>query len=271
MNHLSSEGQELFNAFNSATKAWSDYIVPIALKAFNDRLTSLGKKHSKLDGMAIFDDSPTSSKLSSASSNDISRSNADCKAIYKKLALIFHPDKFAGPDEIFKQICAYVSVNDYKSLLSFHQLIETLNLDEMDDAMMEKLLLLVKSPELLKPNLDDLSSSSSPSSQSSPVDGFDAGKIARNVTRCLDHDAYRWFIGDARAKELYESMYLTDDELIQTLKNAPDNRLHFYMKLCSDNVKILEAIYDIMQHRMQKCRAENDRLKTMYAKTLGDS
>jgi hypothetical protein len=25
-----------------------------------------------------------------------------------------------------------------------------------------------------------------------------------------------------------------------------------------------------MQHRMQKCRAENDRLKTMYAKTLGD-
>lgn len=66
------------------------------------------KKHCKLAGMGRYESSHSSSNSSfSSASKVVDGSDAECKSIYKKLAMIFHPDKFKGSDEIFKSMSIF--------------------------------------------------------------------------------------------------------------------------------------------------------------------
>lgn len=274
MNDLPAEGLDLFKAFKEASDAWAKYIVPVAIQAFERRLSSLGKKHCKLAGMGLYESSHSSSDSSfSSASKAVDGSDAECKSIYKKLAMMFHPDKFKGSDEIFKSIFAYASIGDYKSLRCCQHLAESLNFEELDHEAMENITKIVANTQLLHkynpdgpaPAVDSGLGASGTPIPGTPVPDTDMMKAAREAGWGLEHCAYRWFIGDANVKETYERMYLTDDELIEDLKYAHDNKLHVYMGLCRENTKVMEAIKEILTAKVQKAKAENIRLKTQHA------
>ena len=87
---LDAEGKQLYNDYIIHCNKWINYIRPKAIRKLNDYLDTNKKTFNKYEYLnQKYSDSQYSKKPNKEPSKDIT-------AKYKKLSLLFHPDKYSN-------------------------------------------------------------------------------------------------------------------------------------------------------------------------------
>ena len=87
----SDEGKKLYDEYIKSYKAWIQYIEMKIIYKQSEFLTKNNKKYYKYDYLSMYDNITS---LNSEKSLTESTQCAESKLKYKKLSLLFHPDKF---------------------------------------------------------------------------------------------------------------------------------------------------------------------------------
>jgi len=131
LDSLDEEGKQLYSDYIKYRNKWIDYVRPKALKKLNDYLNSNNKDFDKYEYLNINIADICSDKKKSSKENT---------AKYKKLSLLFHPDKFNKPQELstafFALINKFHSANNDTLINTIdtisHLILEIDNLDSLD-------------------------------------------------------------------------------------------------------------------------------------------
>jgi hypothetical protein len=123
MDTLDEHGRKLYRLYLKAKQEWLDYITPIATDFTLNKIHETGKIYYRYSYLyfKIESESETAERIereksfknvSSELYFDSVKSSEECRTLYKKLALMFHPDKFKVNDNLFKYIKTSYENND---------------------------------------------------------------------------------------------------------------------------------------------------------------
>ena len=267
MSHLTEEGKKLYDTYISAKNAWRKYIEKIASDAYNKRLNELDKKYYKNAYWGYIPQNLKDNIYSMVS--DEKRISNKTKKLYRKLSILFHPDKYTKTDKIFIIITSCANTDDNNTL----EQIDVLSSDILDcpDNLINKLVEILNDKSKLN-NLYQYMQTEN-SSFINYIDGNiiinETTNYYTETTSCcsdfLNSDNYAWFMGDDKIKKIYESTIYNEKELIEHLKtNACDDEIIFYSET-SDNEQIKLVANCILKKKLQEkndyLRRENEELK----------
>jgi hypothetical protein len=194
----SEDGKNIYSEFVNAQKKWYDYIRPVCIENFNKRLVESGKTYNKY------------SYFSNTISNVLSKPEKpeNIKKLYKKLSLIFHPDKCNKTHDIFIAITKFAENNDIESL----EYIDKLSDYILENSENNDLINILKTKEKIKEFYEFIQK------DGNNINNFvlDHNEYTHDLTQTI---AYQWYMGNDNIKNSIESMYWTEDELINHLKN----------------------------------------------------
>ena len=123
MDTLDDHGKMLYDNYIEARDEWTNYIAPIAQDYIRDTLLKANKKYYRFDylfvnyGNKIYDD---------ITSCDTSAKPDNIKKLYRKLSLLFHPDKFKTNENLFKFIKTLYDKNEETKLSKINNDIDIL-------------------------------------------------------------------------------------------------------------------------------------------------
>lgn len=218
MEKIDEKGRIIYTNYINAKKEWSNYIRNIAIKEYNDRINELDKKYYKY---AYFkNDTNYINKFCKSKNID-----SEVKIIYKKLSLIFHPDKFNNSDILFKVINKAYTEN---------------NLDILTDINYKK-------EELVTYNEEQILN-------------FIAILNGNNLSLndCfIGSQVYEWFMNKDDCA--FDSFY-TSEELINHIENDYmfDNEIKYYEDLSENDDFIKKGL---LKRKIRLLKEENKRLK----------
>ena len=243
---------ELYESYRKAKREWAAYVVPIAQRAFSERLTALGR-HYYYD-MVYKNLSDKNTELDA--DTDTGAVQPETKALYKKLALIFHPDKYHGSDALFKIINRYAKEDNIDALKAINLLSKEICQENLTMERLSELVDIMNSPE----RLSAASASASASTLSFEDESVDD-------LECL---AYRWYVGSAKTKKIIEGLYYTDAQLLEHLrrKSTRLETLDYYINYCKNREDLQKEILIIKIGKIQEERARLEALNAMYRETL---
>ncbi len=122
METLDEHGKKLYRAYLKAKQEWIEYITPIATDFTLNKIHETGKIYNRFSYLyfKIETESEKEERLNREKNNTISselkydsvNSSEECRTLYKKLSLMFHPDKFKTNDNLFKYIKTSYENND---------------------------------------------------------------------------------------------------------------------------------------------------------------
>ncbi len=234
--------ESLYKAYIDAKNKWLKFAYDDAVKQFEERKQSLGKTHDTIKCKQYLFTKQYSQYIENIEPVKKDAS-PNTKKIYKKLSLIYHPDKFLKTDKIFVKMRKFVEIDDF-NMLSFIDRITSDILACSD----EQFNILFDDDKLKKFHSCVTINNLCFEKALSQFDSIIIEKVidVSQVEQCFDSfmntNEYRWYIGNDKIKSLYESFYLTDDELFEYLKNVNDSdELLYYGKECK-NEKILQLI-----------------------------
>jgi hypothetical protein len=261
---LDQKGTELYETYRRARREWAAYIVPKACKAFSERLTAEGRHHyyemlykdlSKDVSASDADD-----RVDDASDPD----DAEVKALYKKLALVFHPDKYNGSDAFFKIIHRYAKEGNLKCLKAISVLAQSFSKEVLTLERVNELVEIMNSPERLE-RLGRLEGQERKT---------DDDQIVQDDDDILDRcTAYHWYIGSHKTRKIYENLYYTDNQLLKRLRQSSSiEKLDFYINCCQgkeDKEQFLKELLIIkigkIHDEQVRMKAQTDRIRTETA------
>lgn len=283
MDTLDPEGLVLYQAYIKARDDWVAYIRPKAIQKLNDYLSSTGKKYYKYeylhhkqyeylaDARELFSKERPKSK--------------ELEAKYKKLCILYHPDKFQHSS----------SGDLFCTIRKFY--------DDEDEVMLDVLdsiayIILGKPPELTLGNIIANLKNVNITNHIKELKNFnnsgggykcdarelfeilnsskpeEIAKLSNHVESSsnpdfLDTNAYKFFIDDKNMIKYIHELFITESELINdlySLSEYDDSLLQFCMERYRDNENILRAGTDIQIKRNEKLQKENARLREQIDK-----
>jgi hypothetical protein len=185
------------------------------------------------------------------------------KKLYKKLSILFHPDKYTKTDKIFILITSCANNDDINTL----EQLDSLSSDflECPDNLINKLIELLNDKTQLKMLYQYMQQETSSfidyingSIIINETDTNDDTQISLCCSDFLNTNIYAWYIGNNKTKKMYESTFYSEDELIKHLKtSAGDHELTFYVET-STNEKIKLVANTVIKDKIEK---QNDYMK----------
>lgn len=133
METLDAQGKMLYDNYIKARNEWTAHIAPIAQQFIQDTLKNANKIYYRFDYVFANYNINMAGELTSC---DNSNKSPHVKKIYKKLSLLFHPDKFKVNDNLFKFIKTKYDNNDTTILSKMNNDIDILldfSCEEIDD------------------------------------------------------------------------------------------------------------------------------------------
>jgi len=133
MDTLDDHGKMLYDNYIKARNEWTNYIAPIAQNYIRETLNKANKKYYRFDYLFVNYGYSVAEDITSC---DNSEKPDNIKKLYRKLSLLFHPDKFKTNDNLFKFIKTLYDNNDITKLTKINDDIDILldfSSDEIED------------------------------------------------------------------------------------------------------------------------------------------
>lgn len=270
METLDPAGKLLYDSYINARDAWISYIKPQALAKLNNYLSSTGRAYYKYQ---YYTDTTHGYMQNKAKTPDM-------VSKYKKLCILFHPDKFkhSSSSELFCLLKKLFD-SDNASILDMLESIShfILELSPDDTLSTQNILLNISNPNILDiirskcPDINDSSSlydllTTEPSKLSSYTTSNNSYNSSCNMSSedFINTNAYKFFMDEATTKTEIEKIALTEEELIEYIKlkgKYDEGFLTYYMERYRDNKNILQAIVEIQLQRNEELKKENQRMR----------
>lgn len=232
MDTLDEKGKKLYNDYIKARNKWTTYISPKVTEYFQKTLKDANKEYYRFNYLFfknITDD---------LTSCDITNKPENLKKLYRKLSLLFHPDKFKTNDSLFKFIKNLYDSNNLTKISKINDDIDML-LDYNSD-MIDKYIMTLEGKNIV-------------TEQGETVDVQDY-----DYTTTL---AYIMFIKN----QINLNDYYTPEELINHIENdhITESEMQYYTMNNDDpNIKIG------IEKRIIRLKRENTIMKEKLAQSM---
>ena len=202
-------------------------------------------------------------------------------AKYKKLCILFHPDKFYHPSsgELFYLLKKWFNIgNSY--LINILDQISHFILEVSVEDTLANLLTNLNNAEIeniIKCNCLDMRDAITifnllnmepnklwVSSKNDKTSNSDI-----NVENFINTTEYQFFMNEENAKYNIDNLFLTEEELIEEIRDRgkyDDNFIFFYWERYKDNENILRVLVELMLNKNEKLKQENEELQTRTAR-----
>lgn len=246
MDELDNEGKNIYDAYKLHRSKWINYITPKALQKINTYLSSTGK---------LFDNNDYVHYYNSKNNFDISPKNIskESNARYKKLSLLFHPDKLdkIGVETFFSILNKFYKENNSVMLelidIISHLILELPNFDILNKNLENPIITeIIKHITNKEPNkIFELFISSNIEE--------DINMLSERFTECiysqnnnfLESICYKFFMDDPDIIQYINQNFLTESEIISKIMKTTtynEDYIDFCYERYRDNRNILEAI-----------------------------
>jgi hypothetical protein len=263
--------QLLYDSYINTRNAWLSYIRPHAITKLNNYLFTTGRKYYKYEYYTnatyrYMNNTPISAKPKSQ----------DIVAKYKKLCILFHPDKFTHPSsaDLFCLLKKWFDSNNSEMLdILDHIAHLVLEMPPTPEDNLSHLLANLANPDILdilKSNcydmedarcIFDLLNSDITKLSSSCNTENEIMKPENFITTC----AYKFFMNEDSVREEIENTMLTEAELIDYIKQQgkyDDDFLAFCGERYKDNENILRVVVELQLLKYEELKKENERLRS---------
>lgn len=258
MDKLDEHGQQLYNAFIQHRDAWVAYITPIALRKLDNYLSSQGRDYNLNEYWNRYISNHTTSTH---------KPTKDTTARYKKLSILFHPDKFdkPGATAFFSLLNKYHKEGNGELLdiidTISHLLLELPSLEKivtnLEHLTNADTLTMKKEPSVIL----ELLNSDNPALPNKECDNCNS---SINPEQFLDSVCYKFFTGIPDSIKYVNQIFLTEAEIILKIANSQDYEEDFVLfcrERYADNRAILEAVVKWQMARNEKLKKENEAIK----------
>jgi len=123
MDSLDEYGKKLYRTYLKAKQEWLDYVTPLATDFTLNKINESEKRYNRYSYLFFKIESEEEKaerierekKYDTVSTElqfETTKASEECRTLYKKLSLMFHPDKFKTNDNLFKYIKTSYENND---------------------------------------------------------------------------------------------------------------------------------------------------------------
>lgn len=232
MDTLDEEGKMLYDNYIKARNEWTTYIAPKITEYFTKKLNDANKKYYRFNYL-FFKDVAEDMDITSV---EVSNKPESLKKLYRKLSLLFHPDKYSLSDNLFKFIKKLYDEDDITKLSKINDDIDILL--DYDSSEIDNYIMVLEGKTVV---------------ENKPVDIGDY-----DYTQSLQ---YIMFIKN----EFNINHYYTPDELINHIENdyISDSEMAYYNRM-KDDVNIMTGL----ERRIAKKDKERQEVEEKLAQAL---
>jgi hypothetical protein len=266
METLDPSGKLLYESYIKARDNWISYIRPRAIKKFDDYLSSVGRIYYKYE---YYTDTSHGFLKDNSSRLDKEKST-DMIAKYKKLCILFHPDKYkhSSSADLFCLLKKWFDTGNANMLDILdrisHLILEIPITDDSQSYNLTNLLTNLDNRNIMgiiKSNCSNIEDSRCLfdllNTDPAKLDISSSGSTCQNTNQSRNEDfmkthAYEFFINEEQQKTVVKDVVLTETELIEFIKeNGKYNNafLDFYMERYSENKNIIQAILELKNEK----------------------
>ena len=123
MDTLDDHGKMLYDNYIKARNEWTSYVAPIAQNYIRDLLNKANKKYYRFEYLFAQYGYNVTEDITSCDNSDKPKK---IKKLYRKLSLLFHPDKFKTNENLFKFIKTLYDENNTTKLSKINEDIDIL-------------------------------------------------------------------------------------------------------------------------------------------------
>lgn len=278
---LDDEGKKIYNEFVKARTEWIKYIKPKAFQHFNEFVEKEKRYFDRYEYLHsnMFYERYGDKKNNIQTANKVL--DKELTAKYKKLSLLFHPDKFINPrnNEFFILINKFYNDNN-KLIINAIDLIShfILELEDLDNVITNLNRLDISSllenytnaddifSILNNPNLDTLGSEENPYNIGNVNEECynDAGDMD-----FLNSVCYKFYRGNDDIQKYVKDKFITEEEIIERIKNSneyDDLFLEFCAEKYKSNNNILIALCEVKMKENEKLRKKKEEMEELCKK-----
>lgn len=281
METLDQSGRLLYDSYIKARDAWISYIRPLAITKLNNYLSSTGREYYKYE---YYTNAINGFMKDTLTDTKAKNSSLDMVAKYKKLCILFHPDKFKHPSssQLFCLLKKWFDVGNSNMLDILdriaHLVLEmpSIPTDNLADNL-ANILANLANPDILniikfkcrdiedarclfdllntEPNLLGSSNSSNSSNDYN---------YNMKTEDFINTNAYKFFMNEADTKSTMDELCLTEVELIDYIKLHGlynNDYLAFCYERYRDNENILRAVVELQIQKNNELKKENETLR----------
>ena len=268
---LDDEGKQLYNDYLTATKKWVEFIAPKADAKFNTYINTTKKIYNKSELSDVMF-RQYSCKFSSNIKTTSSTQSKDLTSKYKKLSLLFHPDKYHNPNNSKLFVLIKQFYNDNNEIIIniidniSHIILDTPNIDNLvtnlenpnitqilqsyDQTNHTEIFTLLNNPN---PIINNCNTQDTITPDSDEV-----------YTAYIFSEKYRFYQQCKTTKKSMDERYITEDEFIIMIKETPyyhEDFIKYCYNLYSDIPKILAAISEWYIKENERLQQEKTRME----------
>jgi hypothetical protein len=288
---LDDEGRQLYKDYIASLTKWIAYMRPKAIKKLNDYLDSKGKLYNKYEYL--------SKEYNTSAEKVVNVNNKELNAKYKKLSLLLHPDKFRNSHstELFALINKFYC-NGNGFMINMIDAISQYILEETNNPDVENIIgniiINLENPDIEniiirnigKDIVNDTNAHDVFNmliSKSEDIANFGNGNGndgSKNRSECSSDDIsnnekfifsteYIFYKGNASTVKCINDMFLTEEELIEKIKNAntyEKSFVNFCAERYASNGNILRATCEWLSKINENLKKENQEMQKAIQK-----
>jgi hypothetical protein len=237
------EGKKLYEEYIKSYKAWIQYIEMKIKYKQSEFLSKNNKKYYKYDYLSMYDNI---TNLYNEKSLTESTQSAESKLKYKKLSLLFHPDKFNITTSIFSFI------NKHKSNIKILELLDSISDNILDKTKEEIDNIITKlDNEKFINNIINLKSVENKNYWNliNTTNEIIEDKYTEDYLNSITQSAgYKYYMNENDGEKALISNYFTIDELKEEIKKSYDKIfLEYYKNICNNDNEIVNLIENRMK------------------------
>jgi hypothetical protein len=269
---LDDEGKQLYNDYITATKKWVQYISPKADANFNTYINTTKKLYNKYSYLTeqYLQISENINCTSSIQSKDLT-------AKYKKLSLLFHPDKYhnANNSKMFILIHQFYS-NNNEIIINIidtisHIILDTENIDNLVTNLENSNITEILESYDKNNHTELFRLLNNPNLIANTSDSKETKTISDDIyTEYIFSENYKFYKQCKQTKKYIDSAYITEDEFITLIKETPyynEDFIKYCINLYSNIPNIFSAISEWYKKENERLRQEKTTMEEKIKKT----
>ena len=285
---LDDEGRTFYNNYVTATKKWVQYIKPKATTKFNTYLNTTKKIYDKHEYVNFLYQTNHANYIQDTTTSPTpGQQSKDLTAKYKKLSLLFHPDKYNNPNnsKFFMLIKKFYNDNNEYIINT----IDTISHIILDTPDISNLITNLENPNITQllqshlpiPTHQDIFTilnttdiTMQPSNTPDSMATATSDDLIDKDLEFLVSSEYGFYQQKQEYQKLIDAKYITEAEFIKIIHDTPHYNQDFIMychNLYSHVPAILAAITDWQRRdneRLKKEIEELEKIKKMQQETI---